>query len=151
MRLVPLLRGNYPGREPRVFPEISRFFNDLFNDRPTTSGLLDRGTWMPPVDILEKDGEMVLRCELPGMDEKEIEVRLEGSLLTLKGEKKYENDSDRDQFHRVERFTGTFSRSFTLPDTMDTEKIKADYKIGVLTVTIPQRPEVRPREIPVTV
>lgn len=151
MRLVPYLRGNSPSREPRVFPDISRFFNDLLNDWPMNSLLQNREIWMPPVDILEKDGDMVLRCELPGISEKDVDVRLEGNLLTLRGEKKFEGEQDRDNFHRVERFTGTFSRSFTLPDTVDTEKIKADYKNGVLTITIPQKPEVRPREIPVAV
>jgi HSP20 family protein len=149
MRLVPYLRGNLPSREPKVFPEISRFFNDFFNDWSMNS--VDRGNWMPPVDILEKDGDMVLRCELPGIDEKDIDVRLEGNLLTLKGEKRFEGKGEDDRFHRVERFTGTFSRSFTLPDTMDTEKIRAEFKNGVLTVKIPQKPEVRPREIPVNV
>jgi len=149
MRLVPYLRGNLPSREPRVFPEISRFFNDFFNDWSMNS--VDRGNWMPPVDILEKDGDMVLRCELPGMNEKDIDVRLEGNIITLKGEKRFEGGSEDDRFHRVERFTGSFSRSFTLPDTMDTEKIHAEFKNGVLTVRIPQKPEVRPREIPVVV
>jgi HSP20 family protein len=149
MRLVPYLRGNLPSREPKVFPEISRFFNDFFNDWSMNS--VDRGNWMPPVDILEKDGDMVLRCELPGIDEKDIDVRLEGNLLTLKGEKRFEGKGEDDRFHRVERFTGTFSRSFTLPDTMDTEKIRAEFNNGVLTVKIPQKPEVRPREIPVNV
>jgi HSP20 family protein len=151
MRLVPYIRGNQPSREPKVFPEISRFFNDFFNDWSTSSALQDRGNWMPPVDILEKNGDMVLRCELPGMDEKDIEVRLEGNLLTLKGVKQFEGETENDRFHRVERFTGSFSRSFTLPDTMDKEKINAEYKNGVLNVRIPQKPEVRPREIPVSV
>lgn len=106
---------------------------------------------MPAVDILEKNGEMILRCEIPGVTEKDIDLKLEGNVLALKGEKKLEHEEDRDNYHRVESFYGTFSRSFALPDTVDTDKIKADYKNGVLTVTIPQKPEVRPREIPVTV
>jgi len=151
MRLVPYLRGDIASREPRVFPEISRFFNDFFNDWSINSLLQDRGNWMPPVDILEKNGDMVLRCELPGISEKDIDVRLEGNLLTLKGEKRFEGEAEGDRYHRVERFSGKFSRSFTLPDTVDMGKIRAEYKNGLLTVTIPQKPGVRPKEIPVTV
>jgi HSP20 family protein len=110
-----------------------------------------RENWLPAVDILEKNGDMLLRCEMPGVNEKDIDLKLEGNMLTLKGEKKFEHEEGKDNYHRVESFYGTFSRSFTLPDTADTDKIKADYKNGVLTVVIPQRPEVRPREIPVSV
>ena len=81
----------------------------------------------------------------------DIELKIEGSVLTLKGERKFENEEKRHDYHRVETSYGAFTRSFTLPDTVDTDKIKADYKNGILTVTIPQKPEVRPREIPVSV
>jgi HSP20 family protein len=105
--------------------------------------------WAPPVDVLERDGNLILRAEIPGMEEKDIDLKLEGNLLTLRGERKFEQEN-RDNYHRVESFYGTFMRSFTLPDTVDREKIKAEYKNGVLTVTVPQKPEVRPREIPVS-
>jgi len=149
MRLLPVLRRN----EPNLWPERSIFpgvFEDLFNDAVQASTLETR-SWSPAVDILEKDGNLVLRAELPGMNEKDIDLKLEGNVLTLKGERKFEDEQNRNNYHRVERFYGTFSRSFTLPETVDRDKIKADYKNGVLTVTIPQRPEVRPREIPVSV
>jgi len=103
------------------------------------------------VDILEKDGNLILRAELPGMTEKQIELKLEGNTLTLKGERKMENEDKKSSYHRVESFYGSFTRSFRLPDTVDAEKINAEYKNGVLMVTIPQKPEVRPREIPVSV
>jgi HSP20 family protein len=150
MRIVPYRRGDYPARytEPRIFPEISRFFDDLFTEAPVRRGAEN---WLPAVDILEKNGDMLLRCEMPGVNEKDIDLKLEGNTLTLKGEKKFEHEEGKDQYHRVESFYGTFTRSFTLPDTVDTDKIKADFKNGVLTVTIPQKPEVRPREIPVSV
>jgi len=150
MRLVPYIRSESPARdrEPRIFPEISRFFNDFFDDFPAVHF---RENWMPAVDILEKNGDMILRCEIPGISEKDIDLKLEGNVLTLKGEKKLDHEEDRNNYHRLESFYGTFSRSFTLPETVDTDKIKADYKNGVLTVTIPQKPEVRPREIPVSV
>ncbi len=150
MRLVPYRRFEHPVRhtESRLFPEISRFFDDFFTDLPSVQS---RENWLPAVDILEKNGDMLLRCELPGLTEKDIELKLEGNVLTVKGEKKFEHEEDREVYHRMESFYGAFSRSFTLPETVDTDKIKADYRNGVLTVTIPQKPEVRPREIPVSV
>jgi HSP20 family protein len=145
MRLVPYVR------RPEV-PTVSRLFEDFFNDFPFSSSFSEnRENWMPSVDILEKEGNLVLRAELPGMNEKQIELKLEGNTLTLKGERKMEKEDDKTNYHRVESFYGSFTRSFRLPDTVDAEKISADYKNGVLTVTIPQRPEVRPREIPVSV
>ena len=150
MKLIPYRRSESPAREheSRIFPEISRFFDDFFTDFAT---MRSRENWLPAVDILEKDGQMILRCEIPGISEKDIDLKLEGNVLTLKGEKKLDHEEGRDNYHRVESFYGSFSRSFTLPETVDTDKIKADYKNGVLTVTIPQKPEVRPREIPVNV
>jgi HSP20 family protein len=146
MRLVPYVRrSEVPSR---VWPETTRFFEDFFNDfLPNTT----RGEqWTPAVDILEKDGNLYLRAELPGINEKEIDLKLEGNVLTLKGERKMESGQQKESFHRIESFYGSFSRSFTLPETIDREKIKADYKDGVLTITLPQKPEIRPREIPVS-
>lgn len=150
MRLVPYRRGDYPIRrsESRLFPEISRFLDDIFTDVPMIRG---RENWLPAVDVLEKNGDILLRCEMPGVSEKDIDLKLEGNTLTLRGEKKLDHEEGRDQYHRVESFHGSFSRSFTLPDTVAADKIKAEFKNGVLTVTMPQKPEVRPREIPVSV
>jgi HSP20 family protein len=106
--------------------------------------------WLPAVDILEKEGNLFLRVEVPGINEKDIDLKLEGNILTLKGEKKLQNEKDRGNFHRMESFYGTFSRSFTLPDSVDRDQIKAEFKNGILMITVPQKPEVRPREIPVS-
>jgi len=145
MRLVPYVRRSET-------PTISRLFEDFFNDFPFTSSMPEnRDHWMPSVDILEKDGSLIVRAELPGMNEKDIELKLEGNTLTLKGERKMEKKDDKTNYHRVESFYGSFTRSFRLPDTVDAEKITADYKNGVLTVTLPQRPELKAREIPVSV
>jgi HSP20 family protein len=103
------------------------------------------------VDILEKDGNILLRAELPGMTEKQIELKIEGDTLTLKGERKMDSEDKSDSYRRVESFYGSFARTFRLPDTADAEKISADYKNGILTVTIPKKPEVKPREIPVSI
>jgi HSP20 family protein len=144
MRLVPYIRKPEP-------PITSRLFEEFFNDFPFTSSLPEtRESWIPSVDILEKDGNLLLRAELPGMTEKQIDLKLEGNTLTLKGERRMDNEDKKSNYHRVESFYGSFTRSFRLPDTVDVEKINAEYKNGVLTVTIPQRPEVKPREIPVS-
>jgi HSP20 family protein len=110
------------------------------------------GRWVPAVDIFENGKqELVLKAELPDMKREDIQVVFENNTLTLKGERKLENDVKQEQFHRVERAYGTFSRSFSLPSTVDASKIGADYKNGVLTVTLPFREEAKPRTIKVEV
>jgi HSP20 family protein len=145
MRLVPYFRRSEA-------PVANRWFEEFFSDFPFNGSLMEsRESWMPSVDILEKDGNLILRAELPGMTEKDIDLKIEGNTLTLQGERKMENEDKKSNYHRVESFYGSFSRSFRLPDTVDYEKIDAKYKNGVLTVTLPQKPEVKPREIPVSV
>jgi HSP20 family protein len=110
------------------------------------------GRWVPAVDIYENGKqELVLRAELPGMSREDIQVVFENNTLTLKGERKFDHDVKQEQFHRVERAYGTFSRSFSLPSTVDASKIGAEYKAGVLTVTLPFREEAKPRTINVEV
>jgi len=126
-------------------------FEEFFNDFPFAGSFPTTGeNWNPAVDILEKDGDLILRAELPGLTEKQIELKLEGNTLTLKGERKMENEDKKSNYHRLESFYGSFMRTFRLPDTVNMEKISADYKNGILTVTLPQKPEVKPREIPVS-
>ncbi len=109
------------------------------------------GSWAPAVDIYEKDGNIVLKAELPGVDPKDVDVRVENNLLTLRGERKFDNEVKRDQYHRVERSYGSFSRSFTLPNVVDTGNIKAEYRDGVLHMTLPKREESKPRQIQINV
>ena len=110
---------------------------------------LSRG-WVPPVDIYETEQhELVIKAEFPDVKREDIGVTFENNVLTLKGERKGEQQISRDRFQRVERFQGTFSRSFTLPATVDAGKISATYKDGVLTVRLPQREEARPKQITV--
>jgi HSP20 family protein len=144
MRLVPYIRRSET-------PMTNGLFEDFFNDFPFTSYTSEqKENWIPAVDILEKESTLILRAELPGMSEKQIDLKLEGNTLTLKGERRMDKDDKKNNYHRVESFYGSFTRSFRLPETVDLEKITADYKDGVLTVTIPQRPEIRSREIPVS-
>ena len=114
--------------------------------------LLTNGRWVPAVDIFENSKqELVLKAELPEMKREEITVLFENNTLTIKGERKFDNEAKKEQFHRVERAYGTFSRSFSLPSTVDASKIGAEYKNGVLTVTLPFRDEARPRTINIEV
>jgi len=136
-----------------VQDRLNRVFDEAF--RGTARGNDDEwalgGSWAPSVDIFEHEGNLVLKAELPGVDPKDVDVRVENNVLTLRGERKFESEVKREKYHRVERAYGTFSRSFTLPNVVDTEKIKADYKDGVLQVTLPQREEAKPKQIQVSV
>ena len=140
-RLGSPLASSWPG-----WGLLEEFLSDL----PTRTHRDGTDSFRPALDILEKDGTLVLRAEVPGLDQKEIELKLEGNVLTLRGERKLD-EAERAQYRRVESFFGTFSRSFTLPDSADRDHITADFRNGILTVTIPQKPEVKPRAIPVHV
>ena len=125
---------------------LNRMFSDFFG-----GGEHVNRAWAPSVDIYETDGhEVVLKAELPDMKREDINVTFENGVLTLKGERKFEQEGRRENFHRVERSHGTFSRSFTLPNTVDAAQISATYKDGVLTVRLPQREDAKPKQISVT-
>jgi HSP20 family protein len=107
-------------------------------------------TWMPPVDIFQTgDQEIVLKAELPAMSRDDIDINIENFVLTIKGEKKAAAEVRDEQYHHVERRYGSFSRSFSLPQTVDPNRVSADYKQGVLTVRLPQREEAKPKQITV--
>jgi HSP20 family protein len=109
-------------------------------------------TWMPPVDIFQTgDHELVLNAELPDMAREDIDIRVENFVLTIAGEKKSSHEVKDEQYHHVERRYGTFSRSFSLPQTVDPNRVSAEYKNGVLTVRLPLREEAKPRSIKVDV
>ena len=137
-----------------VQERMNRLFDEAFRGSSRAVGEDDwalGGSWAPAVDIYEQEGNIVLKAELPGVDPKDVDVRVENNVLTLRGERKLESDVKKEGYHRVERAYGTFSRSFTLPNVVDTEKIKAEYKDGVLQVTLPQREEAKPKQIQVSV
>lgn len=128
---------------------FNRLFNETFSrlvggDEPT------RG-WVPAADILENDQNLVLKVELPGFDPKEVEIRVEDGTLYLKGERKFERDEKKENYHRVERSYGTFSRTFALPGSVDVENVKAEYKDGLLTLTLPKKEEAKPKTIKIQV
>ncbi len=128
---------------------MNRAFGDVYlRDEDVTN----RGTWIPPVDIFETDAhDLVLRAELPDVAREDIEVTVENSVLRLKGQKKGAMDVREEQYHRIERSYGAFSRSFTLPATVDGSKVSAEYRNGVLTITLPFKEEAKPRTIAVNV
>ncbi len=109
------------------------------------------GSWHPSVDISENENAYVLKAELPGVNREDINIDINNKTLTLKGEKKFEEKTEKENYVRVERSYGSFSRTFTLSDKVDTENVKASYKDGVLEVTLPKKEEAKPREIKVEV
>src|SRR5205809_2297514 len=125
-----IVRWNDPFRE-----FAHRVFSDVYGQQGQEDGLLTSGSWVPPVDI-HKNGEheLVLKAELPDMTREDIDVTVDNGTLTIKGEKKLSGEVREEQFHRVERRYGTFSRSFSLPPTVDPARVGADYRNGVLTI-----------------
>jgi HSP20 family protein len=110
-----------------------------------------QGAWSPAVDIYEKDGNIVLKAELPGIEAKDVDVTVENNILTLRGERQFDQEVQRENYQRVERSYGAFTRSFTLPTVVETEKIKAEFKDGVLRMTLPKKEEAKPKQISINV
>jgi HSP20 family protein len=136
----------------REFATLQDRMNRLFGDVYLRDENVAQRDWIPPVDIYETEAhDLVVKAELPDMTREDIEVTVENNVLTLKGTKKVASDVKEEQFRRIERSYGTFSRSFTLPNTVDASKVSADYKNGVLTVKLPFREEAKPRTINVEV
>jgi HSP20 family protein len=130
---------------------INRIFGEAYL-RNNDEDVLNRGDWRPVVDIYENDKhEIVLRAELPGLKREEIDIRVENNTLTLRGERKRDAEVKQENYHRVERSYGSFSRSFSLPNTVSAEKVSATFTDGVLTITLPLREEAKPRQIQVQV
>jgi HSP20 family protein len=123
---------------------LSQIFNDPTARPHDSDGF---GAWMPPVDIVEEGERLVFRAEIPGMAREDIEVKVENGTLTLRGEKRQEKNSTEGSAHRVERLYGSFVRSFSLPTSVDAEKIQATYKDGVLELVLPKAEQSRPRRI----
>ena len=107
--------------------------------------------WSPGVDILENENDLVLKADVPGIEPNNIDISLENGTLTLKGERKFENSETQQGYHRIERSYGWFARSFALPDTVDVDKVKAEFKNGALTVTLPKKEVAKPRAVKVEV
>jgi HSP20 family protein len=129
--------------------QVNRLFEDRF--ARSRSGQAELGSWAPAVDIYETENELVVKADLPDVQEKDIDVRVENNTLTIRGERKFNNEVLEDNYLRVERAYGTFTRSFSLPNTVNTEGIRAEYRNGVLNVTMPKREETKPKQIKIIV
>jgi HSP20 family protein len=128
--------------------QLNRIFNDAFARTGEESNLT---TWAPAVDIHESEHELTVKADLPGVDPKDLDIRVENNILTIRGERKFEKKVNEDNYLRVERAYGSFSRSFSLANTVNSDAIKADYQNGVLTLVVPKREEAKPKQIRVTV
>jgi HSP20 family protein len=125
--------------------------NSLFREMNEGDNPLTTASFVPAVDIYEDAKKVVLKLEVPGMEEKDLDVRVEDNTLTVKGERKFEKDEKEENFHRIERRYGSFYRAFTLPQTVDTEHINASYNAGVLKLELAKKPEAQPKQIKVNV
>jgi HSP20 family protein len=134
----------------RDLQKLQDEMNRVFDDRLMARNGESVG-WTPHVDIFEDEEGVDLRFELAGVDPKDVDIRFENGVLTLRGDRKIEREDKRDHYHRVELSYGTFTRSFSLPATIDAEKIKAESKNGILTVHLPKKPEAKPKSIQVKV
>ncbi len=129
---------------------VNRVFSDFY--RGADDDVMRRGVWVPPVDIYNNGKEeLVIKAELPDLNKEDIDITVENNTLTIKGEKKMDQVVKEDQYHRIERVYGTFSRTFSLPATVDMTKVSADYKNGVLTIALQMKAEAKPKQIQVNV
>jgi HSP20 family protein len=126
----------------RIFEDaVTRMMSEPRASRP----------WSPAVDVVESENELILKADLPGVNQDEIDVQVERQTLTLRGERKFEKEQNAEGYHRIERNYGSFVRSFTVPSTVDTEKVSAQYKSGVLTVRLPKKEAAKPRQVKVQI
>ncbi|NOY23519.1 MAG: Hsp20/alpha crystallin family protein [Acidobacteria bacterium] len=125
----------------RMFEEMSGFNTDTEIT----------GSWAPAVDVSESENAIEIKADLPGMTEKDIDVTVENNTLTIKGERKFENEDKRENYHRIERQYGSFYRSFQLPNTVDVTRINANFKNGILELALPKREETKPKKISINV
>jgi HSP20 family protein len=129
--------------------QVNRLFEDTFTrDR---SGSADLATWAPVVDIYETGNELVVKADLPDLEDKDIDVRVENNTLTIRGERKFEKDVNEENYLRVERAYGPFMRSFSLPNTVSSENIRAEYRNGVLSLHMAKREESKPKQVKISV
>src|ERR1051325_6037131 len=148
-RVMSIVRYD-PFRDLRTLQEeVNRLFSTNLTRSFDDEGI-GRGAWAPSVDIYENKDQIVLEAELPGMKQEEFDISIENNVITLRGERKFEKTDETDNYHRVERSYGAFTRSFTLPQTVSAEGASAEYNNGVLRVTLPKREETKSRRIQVT-
>ena len=127
--------------------EMNRLFSSTFSRTGGENDQMMQGAWNPNVDIYENQNQIVIEAELPGMKPEDVDISIENNVLTIHGERKFEKKDENDNFHRVERSYGSFTRSFTLPPTVSSENADAEFENGVLRLTLAKREEAKPRRI----
>jgi HSP20 family protein len=136
----------------REVVSLQNRFNTLFRDMQQESeSPLTTAAFVPAVDIYEDEKKVVLKLEVPGIEQKDLDVSVEKNTLTVKGERKFSSEEKEENFHRIERRYGSFFRSFTLPSTVDTEQVQASYNAGVLKLELAKKPEAQPKQIKINV
>ncbi|HGJ64462.1 TPA: Hsp20/alpha crystallin family protein [bacterium] len=141
-----------PGRElSNIREEMNRLFDDFFTVLPERRRELLEGEWLPSIDVAETDDNIVVKAELPGVNQNDVNITIVNDVLTLKGEKKEEKEIKKENYHRVERSYGSFQRTISLPTGVKADQAKANYKDGILTVTIPKTEEAKPKSIKINV
>ena len=126
--------------------KMNRLFEEAFITRGEEKELFS-GTWTPSIDIYETEHALILSAEVPGIEENDIEIKIEDNTLTLHGERKFNKETKEENYHRIERAYGSFHRSFTLPNYIDQDKIKAEHENGILKITMPKKKELKPRKV----
>jgi HSP20 family protein len=148
---MPLIRWE-PARELNTLQtEMNRLFNTFVDSPLPNGGGVSQRRWLPPMDLVETENDFVLRADLPGLSENDVNIELEDNVLTISGERKSEHEERKEGFHRVERASGSFARSLTLPEGVKPEAIKANFDRGVLEVHIPKPEERKPRKVEISV
>ena len=135
----------------REFSTLQNRMNRLFRESQASEEALTTSNFAPPVDVYEDEQNVTLKIEVPGLEEKDIDVRIENNVLTVHGERKFEKEEKEENFRRVERQYGSFTRIFTLPTTVDSEKVSANYDKGILKIALPKKAEAKPKQIKVNV
>lgn len=140
----------------RELSQLQERMDRLFRDNVGYSGgtreeALEQGSFIPPVDVYEDEHNITLKLEVPGVDQKDLDIRIENNTLTVRGERKLEKEEKQENFHRIERRYGSFVRTFQLPNTVDAEKVNANYDNGVLKITLAKKAEAKPKQIQVNV
>ena len=147
--MMNLVRWNHWREMSTLQHRMNSLFNEPFFRSGSEDDELHMGSWLPVVDMFDDDDKIVIKAELPGMDKKDISVDIENRVLTLSGERNYDNEVKEDNYYRRERAYGRFKRAFNLPADVDSDQIKADFKDGVLKVEIPKPEEQKPKQITV--
>ena len=140
-----IVRWSPFGEDSLLQNHMNRLFENAWKGWPGDA--LGTSNWNPPVDIYESEGELTVNLDLPGVDPDNVEVSVENNVLTIRGERRFEEKQDKENYHRVERSYGSFARSFTLSTRVDADKIRANYNAGVLTITLPKAEAAKPKKI----